>query len=81
MSHAETERLIDLLGRLPARGQSLLLVEHNMRVVMGVCHRIGVLNFGRLIAEGTPAEVRDNPAVVEAYLGRDQDEGADGGRG
>jgi ABC-type branched-subunit amino acid transport system ATPase component len=81
MSHAETERLIDLLGRLPARGQSLLLVEHNMRVVMGVCHRIGVLNFGRLIAEGTPAAMRDNPAVVEAYLGREPDAGSDGGRG
>jgi ABC-type branched-subunit amino acid transport system ATPase component len=79
MSHAEVERLMDLIRGLPRRGAdggtggvAVLLVEHNMRVVMGVCHRIGVLNFGRLIAEGSPAEIRAHPGVIEAYLGREE---------
>jgi ABC-type branched-subunit amino acid transport system ATPase component len=68
---AEKQRLMDLIRKVRDRGYTVLVIEHDMRLVMGVTDRIVVLEFGRKIAEGTPAEIRENPAVIAAYLGVD----------
>lgn len=70
MNSQEVDELMDLTGRILERGITVLLVEHNMRLVMQVSHRISVLNFGRKIAEGTSAEVQTHEEVLDAYLGR-----------
>jgi sulfate-transporting ATPase len=70
LSDAESAELASLMRRLADRwGMGILLVEHNVDLVMGVCDRVVVMDFGRKIAEGTPAQTRNDPAVVAAYLG------------
>ncbi|MHA3903529.1 ABC transporter ATP-binding protein [Castellaniella sp. WN] len=69
MNPVEVDRVVGLLRRMRADGLTMLLVEHKIRVVMSVCDRITVLNFGRRIASGRPDEVRADPEVIRAYLG------------
>jgi len=70
MNAEEVRFMMGLIEKIRKEGITILLVEHHMRVVMGICDRIIVINFGRKIAEGKPDEIRGNKDVVEAYLGR-----------
>jgi branched-chain amino acid transport system ATP-binding protein len=73
MNASEKTELMAEIVNIKNRGFSIFLIEHDMRFVMGLCDRIAVLNFGRIIAEGTPQEIRNNPEVIKAYLGNEED--------
>jgi ABC-type branched-subunit amino acid transport system ATPase component len=70
------EKMMDLVDELNQKGTTFLLVEHNMRLVMELCQHIIVLDHGQKIAEGGPAEIQNNPLVLEAYLGSTQNANA-----
>lgn len=71
LNPTEKKEVIDLIGKIQEEGITVLLIEHDMKVVMNVSKRIIVLNFGQMIAQGVPEEIKRNPAVIEAYLGPD----------
>ena len=69
MNPEETRHMMDLMFKVRDRGVTILLVEHDMQAIMGLCDRITVMNFGQLLVEGEPEAIRHDPKVIEAYLG------------
>ena len=74
LNDTETEAFRTMVLRIRDGGVTLLVIEHHMRFIMSLCDEIVVLNFGRLIESGTPDKVQRSEAVIEAYLGRDDDD-------
>lgn len=74
MNPSEKTELMTEILNIKERGFSIFMIEHDMRFVMGLCDRIAVLNFGRIIAEGTPDQIKNNQEVIEAYLGKEEAE-------
>jgi branched-chain amino acid transport system ATP-binding protein len=74
MNETETDDLFYLIKKVQARGITVLLIEHDMPLVMKLCDRLTVLNFGKKLAEGTPEEIQNNQAVIEAYLGSEEED-------
>jgi branched-chain amino acid transport system ATP-binding protein len=74
MNSSEKDELMIEIRNISERGYTIFMIEHDMRFVMGLCGDIAVLNFGRIIARGSPDTIRNDPQVIEAYLGRDDDE-------
>lgn len=72
MNSKEKEELNELLYRIIDRGVSILIIEHDMKLMMGVADYLYVLNYGKLLAEGTTSEIQTNPEVIKAYLGGDE---------